>query len=113
MLRIVSIASTARSSGQPTRASSPRAAEESRKTRRRARRPWPSSKRRTPAARRTQAEAGVLEVLAHGPEGVAVIGLQHQQIVGALGPDPLGYALLAAHRVQGDDAALEPQGVEQ
>src|ERR687889_486504 len=60
-----------------------------------------------------EAEAGALEVLAHGLEGVAVVGLQHQEIVSALGPDPLGDPLLAAHRVQGHDAAFELESVEQ
>src|SRR5690349_24295718 len=59
------------------------------------------------------AEAGALEVLAYGPEGVAVIGLQYQEVVGAPGPDPLGDGLLAAHRVERDDAAPEPQADEQ
>src|ERR671939_1869498 len=59
------------------------------------------------------AEAGALEVLAHGLEGAAVVGLQHQEIVGALGPDPPGDLLLAAHRVERHDAAVEPQAVEQ
>jgi hypothetical protein len=52
-------------------------------------------------------------VLAYRLEGAAVIGLQHQEVVGALGPDPLGDALPAAHRVERDDAAVEVQGVEQ
>src|SRR5690242_14388206 len=59
------------------------------------------------------AEAGALEVLAYGPEGAAMVGLQHQEVVGALRPDPFGDALLTAHRVQRDDAAVEVQGVEQ
>jgi hypothetical protein len=60
-----------------------------------------------------EAEAGALEVLAHRLEGAAMIGFQHQEIVGAPGPDPLGDLLLAAHRVQGDDTAFEPEGIEQ
>ena len=52
-------------------------------------------------------------MLAYGLEGAAVIGLERQEVVGAPGPDPLGDGLLAAHRVQRHDAALEPQGVEQ
>src|SRR3954447_23479982 len=59
------------------------------------------------------AEAGALEVLAYRLEGAAVVGLERQEVVGVPGPDPLGGGLLAAHRVQRDDAALEPQGVGQ
>src|SRR4051812_12721795 len=59
------------------------------------------------------AEAGALEVLAYRLEGAAVVGLERQEVVGVPGPDPLGDGLLAAHRVQRDDTALEPQGVEQ
>src|SRR3954452_17879771 len=33
------------------------------------------------------AKAGALELLAHSPKGPAVIGLEHQEVVGALGPD--------------------------
>src|SRR4051812_43118190 len=33
------------------------------------------------------AKAGALEVLLDSPKGAAVIGLEHQKIVGALGPD--------------------------
>src|SRR5215211_8239878 len=62
---------------------------------------------------RPAAEAGALEVLAHGLEGAAVVGLQHQEIVGALGPDPLGDPLLAAHRIERHAAAVEPQDIEQ
>src|SRR5215212_6180412 len=60
-----------------------------------------------------EAKAGALDVLAHGLEGAAVVGLQYQEIVGAVGPDPLGDLLPAAHRVQAHDAAFEPEGVEQ
>src|SRR4051794_6073348 len=66
-----------------------------------------------PGAAGPEAEAGTLEVLAHGLEGAFVIGLQPQEIVGALGPDPLGDLLLAAHRVQGNDTAFELEGIEQ
>src|SRR5689334_18048572 len=113
MLRIVSTASTAWRSGQPLRGSRSLAAG-SRKTRRRTRRPWLSSKAsstgRPPGP---AAEAGALEVLAYRREGAAVIGLERQEVVGVLGPDPLGDPLLAAYRVQRDDAAVEVQGVEQ
>jgi hypothetical protein len=59
------------------------------------------------------AEAGALEGLAHGLDGAAVVGLQHQERGGALGPDPLGDPLLAAHRIERHDAAVEPQHIEQ
>jgi hypothetical protein len=46
------------------------------------------------------AEAGALEMLAHGLEGMAVIRLQHQEVVGGLRPDPRGDLLLASHGVE-------------
>ena len=58
------------------------------------------------------AEAGALEVLAHGREGAAVVRLQRQEVVGALHPDPLG-DFLVAHRVERHDAAVDPQGVDE
>src|SRR4028118_1363915 len=58
-------------------------------------------------------EAGALEMPAHGLEGTAVVGLQHQEVVGGLRPDPRGDVLLAAHGVERHDAAVEMQGVEQ
>src|SRR3712207_6449730 len=61
---------------------------------------------------RSPAEAGALEVPAHGLEGAAVVGLQHQEVVGALGPDPRGDLLPAAHRVERDDAAVEVRSEE-
>jgi hypothetical protein len=51
-------------------------------------------------------------MLAHGLEGTAVIGLQHQETVGGLRPDPRGDGLLAAHGVERHDGAIEMQGVE-
>src|SRR4051794_37192711 len=113
MLRIVSTASTARRSGQPPRVSSLRAAG-STKTRRRTR---PAvalleGVEHRPAAG-LAAKAGTLEVLPDSLKGAAMVRLEHEKIVGALGPDPLGDGLLAAHRVQGDDAAVEVQGAEQ
>jgi hypothetical protein len=45
-------------------------------------------------------------MLAHRREGAAVIGLQHQEIVGTLRPDPRGDLLLAAHGVERHDAAV-------
>src|SRR4051794_12776934 len=113
MLRIVSTASTARRSGQPPRVSSLRAAG-STKTRRRTR---PAvalleGVEHRPAAG-LAAKAGTLEVLPDSLEGAAMVRLEHEKVVGALGPDPLGDALLAAHRVQRDDAAVEVQGAEQ
>src|SRR3982750_3849493 len=93
MLRIVSTASTAWRSGQSLKGSRPFAAG-SRKTRRRTRRPWPSSKAsntgRPPDPRPKARGVGA------GPA-----------------PDPLGDALLAAPPVKGEDPPLEPQGVEQ
>src|SRR3954469_15350267 len=59
------------------------------------------------------AKAGALERLAHSPKGAAVIDLEHQEIVGALGPDLHGDVLLAAHRIQRHDAALPVQGLQQ
>src|SRR4051794_29022939 len=61
----------------------------------------------------TAAKAGALELLAHSPKGAAVIGLEHQEIVGALGPDLRGDVLLAAYRIQRHDAALQVQGLQQ
>src|SRR4051812_6895697 len=104
MLRIVSTASTAWRSGQPLKGSRPFAAG-SRKTRRRTRRPWPSSKAsntgRPPDPRPKQVRPKCSRT-----EGAAVVGLERQEVVGVPGPDPLGDGLLAAHRVQRDDAAL-------
>ena len=48
-----------------------------------------------------------------GLEGAAVIGLQRQQIVGTLGPDSLRDILLAPHRIERHDGAVEIQSVEQ
>src|SRR5215211_5765705 len=59
------------------------------------------------------AKAGALELLADSPKGAAVIGLEHQEIVGALGPDLRGDVLLAAHRIQRHNAALQMQGLQQ
>src|SRR3954447_17168497 len=64
-------------------------------------------------SQRSLAKAGVVELLAHRPKGAAVIGLKHQKIVGALGPDLRGDVLLAAHRIQRHDAALQVQGLQQ
>src|SRR3954452_40762 len=61
----------------------------------------------------TAAETSTFEMSLCGLEGTAVIGLQRQEIVGALGPDPRGNVLLASHRVERHDGALEMQGVEQ
>src|SRR4051794_27097921 len=44
---------------------------------------------------------------------MAVIGLQRQEIVGALRPDPRGNVLLASHRIERHDSAVEMQGIEQ
>src|SRR5215212_7350245 len=51
-------------------------------------------------------------MIAYGLEGAAVIGLQPQEIVGTLRPDPRGDLLLAAHGVERHDAAVEMQGAE-
>src|SRR3954453_13441055 len=59
------------------------------------------------------AEAGTFEMSTHGLEGAAVIGLQRQEVVGTLGPDPRGDVLLAPHRVERHDGAVEMQGIEQ
>src|SRR3954452_18154357 len=59
------------------------------------------------------AEAGTFEMSPHGLEGVAVIGLQRQEIIGTFRPDPRGDFLLASHSVERHDAAVEMQGVEQ
>src|SRR5690348_3279872 len=58
------------------------------------------------------AETGTCEMSLHGLEGAAVIGLQRQEIVGLLGPDPRGNILLAPHCVERHDGAVEMQGVE-
>src|SRR4051794_27962005 len=59
------------------------------------------------------AQAGALELLAHSLKGAAVIGLEHQEVVGALGPDLRGDVLLASHRIQRHNAALQVQGLQQ
>src|SRR3954463_14605777 len=59
------------------------------------------------------AEAGTFEMSPYGLEGTAVIGLQRQQIVRTLRSDPRGNVLLAPHRVERHDGALEMQDVEQ
>src|SRR3954463_8026564 len=59
------------------------------------------------------AEAGTFEMSTHGLEGAAVIGLQRQEVVGTLGPDPRGNVLLAPHSIERHDGAVEMQGVEQ
>src|SRR3954464_7631631 len=64
-------------------------------------------------SQRSLAKAGAVELLAHSLKGAAVIGLEHQKIVGALGPDLRGDVLLAAHRIQRHDAALQVQGLQQ
>src|SRR3954447_9240502 len=52
-------------------------------------------------------------MLAHGLEGATVVGLQPQEIVGTLRPDPRGDVLLTPHGIERHDAAVEMQGVEQ
>src|ERR1051325_3819158 len=47
----------------------------------------------------TAAEAGTFEMSPYGLEGAAVIGLQRQEVVGTLDPDPRGNVLLAPHRI--------------
>jgi hypothetical protein len=42
-----------------------------------------------------------------------VVGLQHQEIIGSLRPDTLGNPLLAAHRIERDEAAFAAKGIEQ
>src|SRR3954465_1732524 len=59
------------------------------------------------------AEAGTFEMSPYGLEGAAVIGLQRQEIVSTLGSDLRGNVLLAPHRVERHDGALEMQDVEQ
>src|SRR4051794_19831648 len=49
----------------------------------------------------------------HGLEGAAVIGLQRQEVVSPLSPDPRGNVLLAPHCIERHDGAVEMQGVEQ
>src|SRR3954452_14031043 len=66
---------------------------------------------RSPLA--SPAKTGLLELLAHSPKGAAVIGLEHQEVVGALGPDLRGDVLLAAHGVQRHNATLQVQGLQQ
>jgi hypothetical protein len=51
--------------------------------------------------------------LLHRQERLAVIGLEHQQIIGASFQDPVGDRLLAAHGIQGHDAVLQGQRLEQ
>src|SRR3954454_16623086 len=58
------------------------------------------------------AEAGTFEMSTCGLEGTAVVGLQRQQIVGPLGPDPRGNVLLPPHRIKRPDGAVEMQGIE-
>jgi len=52
-------------------------------------------------------------MLSDSPKGATVIGLEHQEGVGALGPDLRGDVPLAAHRIQRHDAALQVQGLQQ
>src|SRR3954465_2740943 len=52
-------------------------------------------------------------MIAYGLEGAAVVGLQPQEIVGTLRPDPRGDVLLTAHGIERHDGAVEVQGVEQ
>src|SRR3954465_11358113 len=52
-------------------------------------------------------------MIAYGLEGAAVVGLQPQEIVGTLRPDPRGDVLLTAHGIERHDGAVEMQGVEQ
>src|SRR3954470_19615380 len=59
------------------------------------------------------AEAGTFEMFARRFEGAAVIGLQRQEIVSTLRSDPRGNVLLAPHRVERHDGAVEMQGIEQ
>src|SRR3954464_15783571 len=59
------------------------------------------------------AKAGTFEMSPYGLEGAAVIGLQRQEIVSTLRSDPRGNVLLAPHRVERHDGAVEMQGIEQ
>src|SRR3954467_9097406 len=59
------------------------------------------------------AEAGTFEMSTRGLEGAAVIGLQRQEVVGPLSPDPRGNVLLAPHSIERHDGAVEMQGVKQ
>src|SRR5215210_3399054 len=59
------------------------------------------------------AEASTFEMSLRSLEGTAVIGLQRQEIIGALRPDLRGDVLLAPHRVERHDGAVEMQGIEQ
>ena len=52
-------------------------------------------------------------MISDSPKGAAVIGLEHQEVVGALGPDLRGDVLLAAHGVQRHNATLQMQGLQQ
>src|SRR3954452_18756795 len=52
-------------------------------------------------------------MIAYGLEGAAVVGLQPQEIVGTLRPDPRGDVLLTAHGIERHDGAVEMQGIEQ
>src|SRR6476646_865756 len=61
----------------------------------------------------TAAETGTFEMSTRGLKGAAMVGLQRQQIVGTLRPDPRGNVLLAPHRIERHDGAVEMQGVEQ
>src|SRR3954452_20114829 len=54
-----------------------------------------------------------LATLLHRQERLAVIGLEHQQVIGASFQDLVGDRLLAAHGVQGHDAVLQRQRLEQ
>ena len=54
-----------------------------------------------------------LATLLHRQERLAVIGLEHQQVIGAPLQDPVGDCLLAAHGIQRHDAVLQGQRLEQ
>jgi hypothetical protein len=58
-------------------------------------------------------KTGFHAMIAHRGKDLALIGLERDEIIGAPFEDLADDRLLAAHRVQGHDAALEIQLVEQ
>src|SRR3954447_18895504 len=107
---MVSTASTVPNPGQACSASRLAACGQT-NTRRRTRRPWLSSKAsKTGVAVASRAKQCPL---LYRQERLAVIGLEHQQVIGAPLQDPAGDRLLVAHGVQGHDAVLQGQHLEQ
>ena len=55
----------------------------------------------------------LVTMLLHRSERLAMIGLEHQQVISTPVQNPGGDRLLAAHDVQGHDAIVQGQCLEQ